>query len=75
MKTVGRAYPFSVNSKPRANRDKEMFKTFNMGIGMVLIVNKEEAQAIDYCQGNNEKIYKIGLITKAKRRWSSRKGV
>ncbi|NMA01477.1 MAG: phosphoribosylformylglycinamidine cyclo-ligase [Clostridia bacterium] len=54
---------------------KEMFKTFNMGIGMVLIVNKEEAQAIiDYCQGNNEKIYKIGLITEGEKKVVFQKG-
>ncbi len=42
---------------------REMYKTFNCGIGMAVIVAKEDAaQAIALLQVNGETVYEIGLI-------------
>ncbi len=45
----------------------EMYKTFNMGIGMVLIVKKEEVKSvINELTKFDEKAYEIGVVTKNK---------
>jgi phosphoribosylformylglycinamidine cyclo-ligase len=45
--------------------DKEMFNTFNMGIGLVIIVNKEDAAGImSSLSGMNETAYIIGKVIK-----------
>jgi phosphoribosylformylglycinamidine cyclo-ligase len=45
----------------------EMYKTFNMGIGMVLVVKKEEVKSvINELTQFNEKAYEIGVVTKNK---------
>jgi phosphoribosylformylglycinamidine cyclo-ligase len=45
--------------------EKEMFNTFNMGIGMILVVEKEEAaKAMDELEALGEKAYVIGEIAK-----------
>jgi phosphoribosylformylglycinamidine cyclo-ligase len=42
----------------------EMYKTFNMGIGMVLVVAENETEEImDRLNGMNEKAWNIGKIT------------
>ncbi|MCF8000282.1 MAG: phosphoribosylformylglycinamidine cyclo-ligase [Halanaerobiales bacterium] len=47
----------------------EMYKTFNMGIGMVLIVKKENTQSIiNELKRFDEKPYEIGVVTKNKQR-------
>jgi len=44
---------------------KEMYRTFNMGIGFVIIADQENAMKIhDYCQEINEPVYMIGMVTK-----------
>ena len=44
---------------------KEMYRTFNMGIGMVLIVDANDAKSIcSDLQAANEKYYEIGRIAK-----------
>ncbi|MDP3014117.1 MAG: AIR synthase-related protein, partial [Candidatus Subteraquimicrobiales bacterium] len=41
----------------------EMFKTFNMGIGMILIVtSEEEEKAMNYLNKSGEKVFKIGEV-------------
>lgn len=43
--------------------DKEMYRVFNMGIGMVLVVSAIEAQEIyDLFQGIGEPVYEIGEV-------------
>ena len=45
--------------------DKEMFNTFNMGIGLVIIVNKKDVeQFMSSLSAMNEKAYIIGKIIK-----------
>ena len=42
---------------------EEMFKTFNMGIGMILIASSEEAESIvQHLNNSNEKAYVIGSV-------------
>ena len=42
----------------------DMFRTFNMGIGMVLVVPAEQAEeAIRLAEANGEKAYRLGTVT------------
>lgn len=42
----------------------DMFRTFNMGIGMVIVVKEEDAdQAISQLKHSGEQVYRIGRIT------------
>lgn len=46
----------------------EMYRTFNCGIGMLLILNQEDAdKAMDILREQGEKIYRIGYVTKGKK--------
>lgn len=46
----------------------EMYRTFNCGIGMLLILNQEDAdKAMDILSEQGEKIYRIGYVTKGKK--------
>ena len=42
--------------------EKEMFRTFNMGIGMVVIVNKNSVQNIKKSIQKFSKSYEIGTV-------------
>jgi phosphoribosylformylglycinamidine cyclo-ligase len=43
--------------------DEEMYRVFNMGIGMVLIVSREAAQdAAAALSGTGEQVYEIGEV-------------
>ena len=45
--------------------EKEMFRVFNMGIGMMIIVSEKESQdVIDHLKMLGEKVYMIGVIEK-----------
>ena len=47
---------------------EEMFKTFNMGIGLVIAVSKNEKEPImDFFEENNEEIYQIGKVIKGEK--------
>lgn len=42
---------------------KEMYSTFNMGVGMVLVVSKDELESIEkYLNEKNEKFFQLGHI-------------
>ncbi|XID90505.1 phosphoribosylformylglycinamidine cyclo-ligase [Paenibacillaceae bacterium WGS1546] len=44
--------------------DRDMYTTFNMGIGMVLVVPAEQAeQALQIAKGMGEQAYRIGTVT------------
>ena len=46
--------------------EKDMYNTFNMGVGMSVVVAKEDAdKAIEILQANGEDAYKIGTIIKS----------
>ncbi|MEW9121749.1 MAG: phosphoribosylformylglycinamidine cyclo-ligase [Thermotaleaceae bacterium] len=46
---------------------EEMFKTFNMGIGMILVIKeKESQQLLDYLESMGEKAYAIGKVVSGK---------
>lgn len=46
----------------------EMYRTFNCGIGMLLILNQEDAdKAMNILSEQGEKIYRIGYVTKGKK--------
>ena len=43
--------------------ERELHKSFNMGIGLVLIVDKENAnEIVDYINTTDEKAYIIGEV-------------
>ncbi len=45
---------------------KEMFRTFNCGIGMILIVGENEIDSVcNHLNEKNEKFYKIGRVVKS----------
>ncbi|MDK2823820.1 MAG: phosphoribosylformylglycinamidine cyclo-ligase [Clostridia bacterium] len=49
--------------------EDEMYRTFNMGIGMVIIADEEEAEKIKrLCRELGEQIYSIGFIEKGETR-------
>ena len=46
-----------------------MFNTFNMGVGMSIVVSKDEAdKALEVLKANGEDAYIIGNITKGEER-------
>ena len=43
---------------------EEMYRTFNMGVGMILVVAEERAQRVqDFLAARDEQFYLIGKIT------------
>ena len=42
--------------------EDEMFRAFNMGIGMIFIINKEDVRAVSRALKGISPIYKIGEI-------------
>jgi phosphoribosylformylglycinamidine cyclo-ligase len=48
--------------------EAEMYRTFNMGIGMILVVSPEDTSRVSsHLASRNEPCYKIGVITKGNR--------
>lgn len=48
--------------------EKEMFRTFNMGIGMLVVVDGRDAnRALDLIRANGHRAHEIGLVTGAGR--------
>jgi len=44
-----------------------MFRAFNMGIGMIFIVNKEDVSAVSSALSDTSPIFKIGEIVAGNR--------
>ncbi len=45
--------------------EKEMYSTFNMGVGMIVVVSESEAPKVeDFLNQKNEKFYKLGIVKK-----------
>lgn len=56
-------YVFEFIKDTTGSSEDEMFETFNMGIGMVLIVDaNDEKEVIRYAEKLGEKAFKIGVI-------------
>ncbi len=54
----------------------EMYRTFNMGVGMVLVVAAEEADAIrEHLQANNEVYYELGQVVEGTKKTIMKGGV
>ncbi|MBA2731364.1 MAG: phosphoribosylformylglycinamidine cyclo-ligase, partial [Acidobacteria bacterium] len=48
--------------------DAEMFRTFNMGVGMVIVAAPPDAESIKaHLRKHNETVYEIGRVTEGKR--------
>ena len=48
---------------------RDMFNTFNMGVGMCLVVSPKEAEkALEILRANGEDAYLLGEITEGERR-------
>ena len=46
--------------------ERDMFNTFNMGVGMCVVVAKEDAdKAIEILKANGENAYRIGEIVES----------
>ena len=67
LKIDKNAYPilpiFKLIQKEGNIPERDMYNTFNMGIGMAIIVKKEEVQkAIEILEKQGEKAYLIGEV-------------
>lgn len=55
---------------------KEMYRTFNMGIGMIIMTSAEEAEKIKaHLQAANETVYEIGKVVKGYHKVTIKGGV
>ena len=55
---------FSLVQRARGASDDEMFSTFNMGIGMVLVVDPQHAQEVMH--RNDERAFRVGTVARAR---------
>lgn len=59
---------FSLMQREGGISNNDMFRTFNMGIGMVIIVNADDAaKAIAAAESQGEKVYRLGVVTEGER--------
>lgn len=59
---------FSLMQREGAISNKDMFTTFNMGIGMVIVVSADQAEeAIRAAEALGERVYRIGQVTPGSR--------
>ncbi|MCI7194897.1 MAG: AIR synthase-related protein, partial [Acidaminococcus fermentans] len=55
---------------------KEMYRTFNMGVGMVLVVDPSEADAVRaHLKENGETFYELGQVVPGNRKTVMKGGV
>ncbi|MBP1995789.1 phosphoribosylformylglycinamidine cyclo-ligase [Paenibacillus eucommiae] len=48
--------------------NQDMFRTFNMGIGMVVVVGADQAEkAVQLAEAAGEQVYRIGVVTEGER--------
>jgi len=48
--------------------EPEMYRTFNMGVGMVIVVSQTDADAVNsHFQTRGEEVYEIGRVIEGKR--------
>ena len=60
---------FELIAKTGNITERDMFNTFNMGVGMSIVVAAEDAdKALDILRENGEDAYMIGKVTKADER-------
>ena len=58
-------YIFSLLKEWANINEKEMYSTFNMGVGMIMIVSEEDAEKIqEFLSIKNEKVYNLGKVEK-----------
>jgi len=62
---IGKA--FKEIQKRAKIRDEKMYRTFNMGIGFVLVLSKKEYQKMSIIKGMKSKFHIIGRIEKGRR--------
>ena len=59
---------FSLMQREGGISNNDMFRTFNMGIGMVIIVGADDAEkAIAAAEKQGEKVYRLGVVTEGER--------
>ncbi|MFD0694391.1 phosphoribosylformylglycinamidine cyclo-ligase [Paenibacillus sp. GCM10027628] len=59
---------FSLMQREGGISNNDMFRTFNMGIGMVIIVGADDAEkAIAAAEKQGEKVYRLGVVTEGDR--------
>ena len=55
---------------------KEMYRTFNMGVGMVLVVGADEADAVRaHLKENGETFYELGYVVPGTKKTVMKGGV
>ena len=63
LKTFPRLPIFDLIQKKGGIPERDMYNTFNMGIGMILAVPAEEvAKALELLEGAGEQAYAIGTV-------------
>ena len=56
--------------------DKEMYRTFNMGVGMVLVVDPSEADAVrTHLRAAGETFYELGTVVPGHKKTIMKGGV
>lgn len=59
---------FSLMQREGGITNNDMFRTFNMGIGMVIIVQADDAdKAVAAAEAQGEKVYRLGVVTEGER--------
>ena len=55
---------------------KEMYRTFNMGVGMVLVIDVAEADAVrEHLRANGEEFFELGKVVEGSKKTVMKGGV